>query len=389
MVAATLPVIGAHLDEISELFYRTLFAAVPALRTDLFNRANQHSRTQQQALASSVAAFATLLVTEQPTDIDAIMARIAAKHASLGVQAAHYEIVRTHLFAAIAEVLGDAVTPAVAAAWDEVYTLMANSLVEQEARLYDRAGVPAGQVWRTVVVAAREYDGAHATTLFLQPLDGERLPAYLPGQYISVRVPLGDGTAQIRQYTLTRGRRPGEWALSVKRVPNGYVSPILADRVGTGERLVVSHPFGSLVIGGGHAPLLLIAAGIGITNTIAALQYLVTHDPDRQVTVLQVEHSPYEHVRRIEFSHLVQRLPGAQLHLRYTDFDGVHDDGRNPLSGITLPPNAQTYVCGPVDFMRAIRNQLVAAGIPAASVHFEAFAPGSWLGLEREHEPLS
>ncbi|QIX53533.1 hypothetical protein [Rhodococcus sp. DMU1] len=46
IVAATLPVLGAHLPEISERFYRRLFAAVPALRTDLFNRANQHSRTQ-------------------------------------------------------------------------------------------------------------------------------------------------------------------------------------------------------------------------------------------------------------------------------------------------------------------------------------------------------
>ncbi|WP_312026549.1 globin domain-containing protein [Rhodococcus aetherivorans] len=332
IVEATLPVLGAHLPEISEVFYRRLFAAVPALGTDLFNRANQHSRSQQQALASAVAAFAALLVTDESTDVDAVMARIAAKHASLGVQAAHYELVRTQLFAAIAEVPGDAVTPAAAAAWDEVYTLMANSLVEQEARLYDRAGVPAGQVWRTVVVAAREYDGAHAATLFLQPLDGEQLPAYLPGQYISVRVPLGDGTEQIRKYTVTRGRRPGEWALSVKRVSHGYVSPILVDRVGPGERLVVSHPFGSLVIGGGRGPLLLVAAGIGITNTIAALQYLLTHDPERQVTVLQVEHSPYEHVRRVEFSDLVRMLPGAQLHTRYTEFDGVHDDGRNPSS---------------------------------------------------------
>ncbi len=143
----TLPVVGAHIGVISKVFYEKLFAAVPSLRTNLFNGTNQANLTQQQALASSVASFATMLVMQEPRDIDAIMARIAAKHASLGVTSDLYEVVRTHLFAAIVEVLGDAVTPQVAAAWDEVYTLMANSLAEQESQLYQDVGVTEGQVW--------------------------------------------------------------------------------------------------------------------------------------------------------------------------------------------------------------------------------------------------
>lgn len=57
-------------------------------------------------------------------------------------------------------------------------------------------------------------------------------------------------------------------------------------------------------------------------------------------------------------------LPRAHVHLRYPEFDSVHADGRNPLSGISLPAHAHTYVCGPVDFMRAIRTQLITAGLP-------------------------
>ncbi|WP_420750581.1 globin domain-containing protein [Rhodococcus sp. O3] len=368
------------------MFYARLFAAVPELGTNLFNRSNQADHTQQQALASSIAAFASLLVTHQSTDIDAIMARIAAKHASLGVTAGLYEIVREHLFAALAEVLGDGLTTEVATAWHEVYTLMANSLVEQEARLYQHAGLAPGQVWRPAVVTAREYDGAHAATLSLRPADERPFPVYLPGHYISVRVPFVDGTEQIRQYTLTRGLHRGEWALSVKRVPGGLVSPILVDQVEAGHQLTVSHPFGSVVIDSGNAPLLLVSAGIGITNTMAALQHLVAQNSGRQVTIVHVESSAYEHVRRVEFSELVAMLPHAQVHLRYTEFDSIHDDGRNPLTGISLPAHAHTYVCGPVDFMRSIRTRLINAGLPPESVHFEAFAPGSWLGLEHEHE---
>jgi hypothetical protein len=45
---------------------------------------------------------------------------------------------------AIADVLGDAVTDEVAAAWDEVYWLMANALINQERGLYSARGVRPG-----------------------------------------------------------------------------------------------------------------------------------------------------------------------------------------------------------------------------------------------------
>lgn len=382
MIEATLPIVGAHIGRISELFYDKLFAAAPSLRTDLFNRTNQENREQQKALASSVAAFATLLVTEDAADIDAIMARIAAKHASLGVQAPHYEVVRHQLFAAIAEVLGDAVTPEVAAAWREVYTLMANSLIEQEAALYDKAGVRPGQIWRVVVVSDVQFDGAEVATLTLRSPDGTPLPDFLPGQYISVATTLGDGTRQIRQYTLVRSHVPGEWAVTVKRVRGGIVSPFLAGGVGIGTELVVSHPFGSLVVEDGDDPLVLISAGIGITPTLAALQHLAAHRSEREVLVVHVDRSPYDHARRAETQALVDRLPRAHMQTRYSEFEELREDGHSPLDGVELPADPQVYVCGPVPFMRSIRQTLLAAGVSPDAVHYEAFAPGSWLGLE-------
>lgn len=57
------------------------------------------------------------------------MQRIAHKHVSLGIKSYEYTIVGHHLLWAIGEVLGDAVTPEVAAAWDEVYWLFGTQLV--------------------------------------------------------------------------------------------------------------------------------------------------------------------------------------------------------------------------------------------------------------------
>lgn len=117
IVSATLPLIGAHIDEITSEFYRRLFANHPELLRNLFNRGNQAQGAQQRALAASIATFATHLVNPELPHPSALLARIGHKHASLGITADQYPIVHDNLFAAIVDVLGaETVTAEVAAA---------------------------------------------------------------------------------------------------------------------------------------------------------------------------------------------------------------------------------------------------------------------------------
>ncbi|GGT35255.1 hypothetical protein GCM10010207_39220 [Streptomyces atratus] len=144
VVAATLPVVGDHIGEIAQRFYRHLFDEHPELIDGVFNRGNQVHGHQQQALAGSVAAFATTLLETPERVPEQLLRRIAHKHASLGIRPDQYQVVHDNLMWAIGDVLGDAVTPEVAAAWDEVYWLMANALINQERGLYSARGGPAG-----------------------------------------------------------------------------------------------------------------------------------------------------------------------------------------------------------------------------------------------------
>ena len=121
VVAATLPAVGAAIPEIADRFYRRLFADHPELLNGTFNRGNQAEGSQQAALAGSVAAFATALVKSPEQLPEHLLSRIAHKHASLGISPDQYQVVHDNLFLAIVDVLGDAVTAEVAAAWDEVY----------------------------------------------------------------------------------------------------------------------------------------------------------------------------------------------------------------------------------------------------------------------------
>ncbi|CAM5597554.1 hemin transporter [Streptomyces canarius] len=216
IVRATLPAVGASLTTITDRFYQRLFAERPELLLNLFNRTNQVNGPQLEALAGAVAAFATLLVERPDERPDAILSRIANKHVSLGITADSYPLVGRHLLAAVAEVLGDAVTPEVAAAWDEVYWLMANALIAAEARLYAAAGVADGDVWRKMVVTER-HEHPHAVSLVLSPADGGPTRPFKPGQYVSVRVELPDGAHQIRQYSLSTAPGRDTWRITVKR----------------------------------------------------------------------------------------------------------------------------------------------------------------------------
>jgi len=115
VIQATLPVVGAHIKDIAQCFYRHLFTTHLELLDGTFNRGNQTDGSQQLALAGSVAAFATALVNTPDHLPENLLARIAQKHASLGIQPEQYHIVHDNLMSAIAEVLGEAVTPDIAA----------------------------------------------------------------------------------------------------------------------------------------------------------------------------------------------------------------------------------------------------------------------------------
>ena len=130
VVEATAGVVAANADEITARFYPHMFAAHPELM-NIFNEANQAVGEQPKALAASVVAYAVQLISPDAPDFTPVMQRIAHKHVSLGITAPQYTIVGHHLMWAIGDVLGDAVTPEIAAAWDEVYWLFALQLAAE------------------------------------------------------------------------------------------------------------------------------------------------------------------------------------------------------------------------------------------------------------------
>jgi len=387
VVEATLPVVGRHLDQISGAFYDLMLAENPEL-LDLFSRSGQATGTQKSALAGAVAAFATHLIGAGPDDLvyDHIIERIAQRHCALGIRPQQYTMVGRYLMRAIGTVLGDAVTPAVTAAWDEVYWLFAAQLIGREARLYTQAGVDDTDPWRQYLVAKKIAEAHDTMSFILTPADGRPAPAFLPGQYVTVAADLPDGSRQLRQYSLSQAATGGTLRITVRRVrgiggaPDGMVSSFLHDQVDAGDRLRLSQPYGDLTLRDSVAPLVLISAGVGITPMAAILDHVARTQPTREVTTVHADRNLERHPLRLDMNSHGSRLASFTTFVWYeqaSDVPGARH-GLIDTEAFPLDPDADVYLCGPVPFMQAVRAGLHRRGVSDEQIRYEVFGSEQW-----------
>jgi nitric oxide dioxygenase len=388
VITATLPAVGEHIGEIARRFYRHMFGDHPELLDGIFNRGNQARGEQQQALADSVAAFASSLVKTPDRVPENLLSRIAHKHASLGIRPDQYQLVHDNLMWAIVDVLGDAVSPEVAAAWDEVYWLMANALINQERGLYSARGVRPERVWRPWQVERKIRETADVATFVVKRIDDRLVKTSLPGQYVTVLVPVPDGIRQPRQYSLTRADDGEHRQFSVKRArgggePDGEVSNLLHDTVDVGDVLTMSVPYGDVVLDDGGRPVVFASAGIGIAPMAGMLSHLANAVSGLSITVLHADADESAFPLRRQVVNDVLALRNASLHVWYESGGASNEPvcvhaGMMDLSQVDLPDDALYYMCGPLPFMQAVRRALIERGVAPKDIQYEVFGPDLW-----------
>jgi nitric oxide dioxygenase len=134
IVKSTVPVLQQHGETLTHHFYRRMFSHNPEVEP-LFDPANQASGAQQRALANAICAYAANI-----DNLDALggaVEAIAKKHASRQIKPEHYPIVGEHLLASIQEVLGNAATDEILAAWEDAYNFLSKILIGREAQIYE------------------------------------------------------------------------------------------------------------------------------------------------------------------------------------------------------------------------------------------------------------
>lgn len=376
IIEATAPVIAARIPEITPQFYKRMFSARPDLLDGMFSRSNQRTGEQPQALAGSIVNFATHLLNHPGTYPEAVLSRIAHKHAALGLTPDEYPTVYEHLFAAIAADLGDAATPEVVEAWTEVYWLMGDTLIEREKALYaSQANDVMFAPWK--VVERRETGGGNVLVFTFEPADDTPVTPARPGQYVTIQTMMPDGIRQPRQYTLVPAD-PNQRRLAIKIDPEGEVTPLLQKNLQVGDVVELSNPYGDLVLRESDEPLVLVSAGIGVTPILALMDAVRTTNPEREVLVVHADRSAEAWPLAEEMKELVAELPNTKLVTFFEKAgDGDHD-GYLDVGVLDLPEGANVVLCGPFPFLQHAREGLVGAGVPSDRVSYEIFGPDIW-----------
>jgi methyl-accepting chemotaxis protein len=108
----------------AELFYKNLFAADPSLQRLFKGDMQAQGRKLMQMIGAAVGKL---------NDLDSlvpILQSLGRRHAGYGVKDAHYQVVGAALLKTLGQGLGDAFTPAVKAAWTEVYGVMSDVMMK-------------------------------------------------------------------------------------------------------------------------------------------------------------------------------------------------------------------------------------------------------------------
>lgn len=389
LVKATVPALEAHGLDIVRTMYSRMFEN--SMIRDLFNQSH-HGETgsQPKALAFAILAYAQNI--DNLAALAPAVERIAQKHVGLQILPEHYPYVADALLGAIREVLGEAATGEVLAAWGEAYWFLADILIARESRLYrDLADAEGGWTgWRTFVVDEVRPESAVITSFLLRPTDGRPVLRHKPGQYLTFWLEISGHPPLKRNYSISGAADGRGYRITVKREPRGIASNWLHDEVAPGAVLKVAPPAGEFFLPERpERPVVLLSGGVGLTPMVAMLETIAERHPEVPVHFVHGAldggtHAMGGHVRR-----LAAGRPNMRATIFYQcprpddvtgrDFDrtGLIDEAW--LGDEAAGADADYFLCGPKPFLRALVSALSRAGVPAERVHFEFFGPADEL----------
>jgi ferredoxin-NADP reductase/MOSC domain-containing protein YiiM len=262
------------------------------------------------------------------------------------------------------------------------------------------SGPPAWAGLRPFRIADVVRESRSIASFVLEPVDGEPLPAFRPGQFLTVRVQTaGAPRALLRSFSLSAAPDARRYRLSIKREPEGVVSPHLHDRVEPGDVIEVGAPRGMFTLdaAGGDEPVVLLSAGVGATPVLAMLESMGAAGSPREVWWIHGARNRAEHAFADEARRHLAALPAARSHIRYSrpaasdvagrDYDAEGRVTPEVLQELGLPRTAGYYLCGPPAWMRDLSAALLTTGVAPERIHTEIFGSEPSEGAERAPHP--
>lgn len=208
-------------------------------------------------------------------------------------------------------------------------------------------------------------------------IKGESLSklAFLPGQYVNLKVP---GSEQSRAYSFSSLQRDGEVSFLIRNVPGGLMSSFLSGLAKAGDSLSLTGPLGSFYLRDIKRPLLLLAGGTGLAPFTAMLEKIAEQGSEHPLHLIYGVTNDFDLVELDRLEALAARIPNFTFSACVANPDSSY-----PHKGYVtqhIEPKhlndgeVDVYLCGPPPMVEAVSQYIREQGIAPANFYYEKFA---------------
>ncbi|NWA04094.1 2Fe-2S iron-sulfur cluster-binding protein [Pseudomonas gingeri] len=276
-------------------------------------------------------------------------------------------------------------------------SLMTGNWPQAAARLQAEA---LGNSWRPLQITRIVEESSTIRSLYLEPIDGAGMPVFLAGQHLPLRFDI-DGQSYIRTYSLSGAPSDSFLRISVKR--DGQVSSHIHDQLRVGDRIEARAPQGHFTVAANERrPLVLLAAGVGITPLLSMLREVVYQGKRtrrmRPTVLFLSARSKAELPFCDELDELLERGGETVQVLRLLsqpepeavpgeDYDLPGRLSVEVMRSLLLVEDYDAVdfvLCGPGGFTQSLYDQLREMDIRDDHIHAETFGPST---LRRQLDP--
>jgi len=267
---------------------------------------------------------------------------------------------------------------------EEGYTLLCRAHVYEDVTIellnYDeemiRSGLPIQQgVAEVVANDPVTHDMRHLVLRLIEPAEIK----FFPGQYLDIAIP---GTDEVRSFSManTTSRDGGRLEFVIKVYPDGHFSHFLDKKVGVGDRLELSGPFGVFTLREGDNDLVFVGGGAGMAPILSLLRSMAERGLDRKATFFYGARGKRDLCFESELRELEEKLPRFRyLPALSEPSDGDGWDGETGLITDVVKRHAadltgaHAYVCGPPPMVEAALPLLATLGVQEKRIYYDKF----------------
>ena len=200
--------------------------------------------------------------------------------------------------------------------------------------------------------------------------------AFLPGQYVNVRVP---GTDLTRSYSFSS--TPGVSLVSflVRDIPHGKMSSFLRDAAAPGVEMAFAGPAGSFYLRDIKRPVLFLAGGTGLAPFLSMLGRIAATGSSQPLHLIYGVTHDEDLVGLDQLEAFAERIPGFTFACCVANEASTYPTKGYVTRYIELAHvnagDVDVYLCGPPAMVEAVRGWLAGQGIQPANFYYEKFSP--------------